>query len=723
MQRVQPSRSAKKNPPQWMKANYTSGRSAPEQLVAGLNKGFETFGEDDVALDFTNLTADVVSGYTQTIIEKSNAVYDKIAACGPDANFDDIFQPLIDLDITCNHMECLALNMQHFHPDHAVREASVEAEKALNRAAIENNMRVDVFETVQTYYQGKFQTEKASLTLEENKLVEDTMQSYKRRGLHLGEAQRLRIKEIQQTLSDLSAQYSNNLNEEHTSFVFSKTQLEGMPESWFTKEKEVSPGKFKMTLKYPDIMPAMDYIKDPAIRKKLFTAFNGRCANTNGDLFNRTIKLRHELAQLLGYDNYADYATELKMSKSGANVTEFLADMKRRFKPAYDKDMAAFTQMARQETGNSDYQIKPWDVRYYARQVEEQLNDIDNEQVTAYFPLDAVLKGMLEVYQDLLGLKFVKESSDNKWHEDVLVYSVYNKAPSGLGSQVGTFYLDLHPREGKYGHAAMWDFVMGADLEKQTGIKGKRRLPLAAMACNFPQDGCLEFDNVTTLFHEFGHVMHGLCGKTQLSSYNGTHVQSDFVESPSQMLENWCYVPEVLKRMSRHRDTGQPIPESLIEKIKAKQKINQGYHYWRQLSFGLFDMALHTAPICEKRVIDANAVWANIQKEMFGFEHTPGTNFPATFGHLMGGYQAGYYGYLWAETRSADMFSKFKDNPMDSKLGLEYRTKILEVGGSVDANTALTSFLGRETTMDAFLEDVGLEAEAAPKTNKRRKRR
>ncbi len=701
----------------WMKSNKR--HHSPQTLLQGMSQGFRAVCDFDVPLDFKNLTAQKIKLYTETILEKTVEIYDHIASLDKtqaSLSFRTVMQPFIDSDIQLARLECLAVNMKSFSPDKSIREACVASGEALQNCAIESHMRHDAYKTIARYYEENFAGEKESLSHEECRFVEDMIRGYRRSGLHLDEKIRERITHLKQGIAKNHLEFSNNVSEENTSFVLSKKQLKGMPEDWFTEARHVKNDLYKVTLKYPDIVPAMDYVKDPNIRKKLFTAFNSRCMGRNSELFDETIKMRHELATLLGYESYADFQIEPKMAGTAAKAQQFLTEMNDRFTPLLEQDIAAMTALAVQETGRFDYQLKPWDMRYYLRQNLEQQNEINMEEVKQYFPLNVTLKGMFQVYEKLLGLKFIEEDTDNKWHEEVKVYTVYNQDTAGdVGSEVGRFYLDLHPREGKFGHAAVFPFIAGCDLSKQPGFGQERRLPVCAMACNFPANSCLPFGDVVTLFHEFGHVMHNMCGKTQLAQYHGTKVQRDFVEAPSQMLENWCYSPSILKRLSAHQVTGESLPETLIEKLNAQKKINQGYSSKRQLSFGLFDLALHSSEVGGKRHIDSQHLWYRIQDNVIGFHDPSNTHFAAAFGHLMGGYQAGYYGYMMSNTYAADMFySVFKDDPMNRAMGKRYRECILEPGGSKDAGELLEDFLGRKPSIDAFLEDCGLTEAKEP---------
>jgi len=346
--------------------------------------------------------------------------------------------------------------------------------------------------------------------------------------------------------------------------------------------------------------------------------------------------------------------------------------------------------------------MNSWDWRYYHNMVMEKEYQIDEEKISEFFPMDHVTEAMLQIYEEVLGLTFMKSKQSNSWHEDVPQYAVFNSSDKTF---MGHFYLDLYPREGKFGHAAKFD------LQRGCLINGQKRYPAAAMLANFtrPQKdkpSLLKHNEVVTYFHEFGHVMHDLMSTAKYHLFSGTSVQRDFVETPSQMLENWCYDASVLKKLSKHYQTGEPLPEALrTQLIKAKLGC-AAILYKRQLFFGYFDMSIHTA----KGAVNTQQIWFDLRKKISGIEAPENTNGAATFGHLLGGYSSGYYGYLWSEVFSADLFKEFeKVGVLNREMGLKYREKILAPGGTKDAMDLLIDFLGREPQQDAFLIHIGLK--------------
>jgi len=346
-----------------------------------------------------------------------------------------------------------------------------------------------------------------------------------------------------------------------------------------------------------------------------------------------------------------------------------------------------------------------WDWRFYDRLLVETQYQVDHNLIKEYFPFEVVTAGILEIYQHLLSLEFreMQKEEIHVWHEDVKQYEVYDKETKQF---IGHFYLNLFPRDGKYGHAAEFDLAKG-----YTKYDGSKQHPVSAMVANFTKPtqtkpSLLTFHEVETYFHEFGHCMHELCSVAKYWRFSGTHVERDFVEAPSQMLENWCYEESVLQKISGHYKTKEHLPSELRMKLIKAKNVNEALKNRRQLMFGTFDMILHTS---DPKTVDTEKLWAKCMKEIALTEAQPKTNGAAGFGHIMGGYSAGYYGYLWSKVFSCDMFEKFKkEGVLSAKLGKSYRDIILGFGGSKDASELLRSFLGREPTNDAFLREIGV---------------
>ncbi|EXJ90594.1 thimet oligopeptidase [Capronia coronata CBS 617.96] len=693
-------------------------------------------------------TPDSVVEDTKKLLASSKKITDDIVASirAKDANFHNVLLPMAH-DENQQSLKTHILGFyQSVSTDQALRDASTEAEKLMDDFSIEAAMREDVFQLVDAALKRG-----DKLDAESQRLLEKEHKSYVRNGLNIPAGpKRDRFKEIKKRLSQLSIAFSKNLNEEKGGLWFTAEELDGVPEDVISLLKKED-GKYWLTFKYPDLFPTLKYATNTATRQKVFVANENKC-NQNVPLFREAILLRDEAARLLGYPNHAAFRIEDKMAKTPKTVDDFLGDLRSRLSQGGLDEIETLKALkqadveSRGEKFDGHYFL--WDHRFYDRMMEEKDYQLDQQLISEYFPLQTTIQGMLEIFEQLFGLAFVEivgadrdaiassgKGSDIVWHEEVQVFSVWDDEGEGAGF-VGYLYLDLFPRTGKYGHAANFNLQPGFITEN-----GTRRYPATALVCNFSKPtakkpSLLKHDEVTTLFHELGHGIHDLVSRTTYSRFHGTNTVRDFVEAPSQMLENWCWTPSQLKALSKHYSTlssdyyaawkeaagaeGKPeerIPDDLIEKLIKTKNLNGALFNLRQLHFGIFDMAIHEPKDHDSlEAMNISETYNFLRKdiskiegpEVLGEGHGWG-NGQATFGHLMGGYDAGYYGYLSSQVYSTDMFySVFKKNPMDPKEGRRYRHTVLEKGGSQDEMTTLIDFLGREPKTDAFYEELGI---------------
>ncbi|KAI1817930.1 peptidase family M3 [Poronia punctata] len=687
---------------------------------------------------FTGTKESIVED-AKALCESTRTLLDKLVADVPaeKSSFASVLVPMIDEENVSQLRSRILGFYQYVSADADLRNASTEAEKLMDDFSIECVMRDDVYALVEAAYQAQ-KTNEPNLDPESLRLLEKERKGYIRNGLGLPKGpQRDRFKEIKKRLSQISIQFTKTLNEEDGGLWFTKEELDGVPDDvldGLEKGTAENTGKLKLSFKYPDLFPTLKFAKNPETRKKVFIANENKC-NDNVPLFKETILLRDEAARMLGYPNHAAFRIEDKMAKTTETVNTFLADLRSKLTAGGAKEKNHLLELKKKDEEarglQPDQNFYLWDNRFYDRMMVEEEYSIDEGKIAEYFPLQSTVQGMLEIFEKLFGLVFVKldhserarlsptgKADDVAWHEDVIMYSVWDDSSEGDGF-VGYLYLDLHPRQGKYGHAANFNLQPGY-VQKD----GSRRFPATALVCNFSKPtekkpSLLKHQEVVTLFHELGHGIHDLTGRTTYSRFHGTSTVRDFVEAPSQMLENWCWTSSQLKSLSNHYETGEKIPDDLTEKLISTKHVNDALFNLRQLHFGIFDMTIHTPKNHEElEKLDASKLYNELRAEICGLtgpealgQGSAWGHGQATFGHLMGGYDAGYYGYLSSQVYSTDMFySVFKTDPMNAKEGRRYRHTVLERGGSQDEMETLKQFLGRAPSTEAFYAELGITA-------------
>ncbi|MFA5140751.1 MAG: M3 family metallopeptidase [Elusimicrobiota bacterium] len=610
--------------------------------------------------------------------------------------FRGAFVAFQDILSDLNDETAAAMFLRHTSPDKAVRDASLECDNDISKYYVEIFTRPELFAVL------KAAAERGEvLDGEDERLVEKTMLDFRRSGMELPEEQREKLKALRQRIVELSNGFETEVAEVKETVSFTPAQMAGAPQDMLARLPRDG-DKYKVSLDYPDYFPFMENAKDPEARKMLEIRYDSRGGEKNKVRLAEVLKLRDEAAKLLGYKTHAHYVLDERMAGDPDTVFRFLEGLRKKLKEKAGPELKTLLAMKAQELGKkSDGILHVYDWRYYHNQLMKKRYQVDKEKIREYFPTDLVIEKMLGVYQEALGLRFKEVTPNQAWHPDVKLYEV---ADSRTGVTRARFFMDLYPREGKYKHAAAFTLVQGRALPD-----GSYQKPVSAVVANFDKPtpekpSLIPHSDVETLFHEFGHIMHQTLTRGKYQRMSGTAVARDFVEAPSQMAENWVWNKTMLQRISGHyQDRSKKLPEELIDKMIAAKNVDSGLTYLRQNFFGTYDMTLHT-----QAVPDSTALYEKLMKEVSLVTTTPGTMPESSFTHLMG-YDAGYYGYLWAEVYAQDIFSRFeKEGLTNEKVGRDLRKWILEAGSSRPESEALRGFLGREPSDDAFMRSIGL---------------
>lgn len=650
------------------------------------------------------------------LTKQEKELFDQIAAT-ENPTLENVLKPFAKYNNENGFLELQVTFYQYVSTNKELRDASTKAEELIEEKSIEQWSRPEVFQVFQKLYDSVKDTD---IDPESKRYLNKTVTAFKRNGLALPAETRESIKKLKVELSNLSVQFAKNLNEEKGFIAFTKEELDGVPEDvigQYEPIEEDGQAKLKVTFKYPDILPLLKHAHKGETRKKAYIAYNNRCSQ-NGPILEKIIKVRYELGQLLGYDTYSDFVLEERMAKTKETVLNFLADLRTKLTPVAEKELDALKKLKNDHLISQGLEpedkLYAWDSAYYNDLLLEKEYNVDHLKIAEYFPLEPTVNKMLGFYETILDIKFVKvekPANGATWHEDVQMFAVYKNINHGSPRSefMGWLYFDLHPREGKYGHAA--NFGLGPGYLNQNGT---RHTPVTALVCNFTKPtpkkpSLLKHDEVTTFFHELGHGIHNILAQTKYARFHGTRVERDFVETPSQMLEYWTWSKNEIKALSSHYETGEPIDNQLVDQLVKTKHVNTGIFNLRQLFFGIFDMKVHT--IKEKSDLDNLDLfkkWNDLREEitLISSDNNPTKGY-SSFGHIAGGYESGYYGYLFSLVYAADIYyTLFKEDPMNVESGIRYRDLILTRGGSRDSIDNLEELLGRKPTSDAFLQEI-----------------
>ncbi|MCT4623330.1 MAG: M3 family metallopeptidase [Schleiferiaceae bacterium] len=641
-------------------------------------------------------------------ITEGKAEVEKIANSTEAPNFENTLDALENCGELVNRVSEIFFNINSAETNDEIQKIAQEASPLLTEYSNDILLNEKLFERIKYVWENEDQSK---LNTEQRRLLEKTYKSFTRNGALLDTEKKEELRAINKELSVLSLKFGENVLAETNKYeliIENEEDLEGLPD--FAKEAAAATAKEKdkegtwvFTLDAPSYIPFVTYAKNRELRKELASAFGSRAFK--GDEFDNqeNVKniatLRFKRAQILGYDSHAHFILEERMAETPDKVSSFLNDLLQHAKPAADQDMNDVKEFALKD-GISDFQR--WDLSYYSEKLKKELFNIDDELLKPYFKLENVVEGAFKVAEKLYGITFTERTDIPLYHEDVTTYEVKNED----GSLVSIFYADFFPRSGKRNGAWMTSY------RSQKIKNGENIRPLVSIVCNFTKPtptkpSLLTFNEVTTLFHEFGHALHGMLANTTYAGLSGTSVYWDFVELPSQIMENWCFEKECLDLFARHYETGEAIPEEYIKRIKDSATFQEGYMTNRQLSFGMLDMAWHGGnPLAiedvsqfENEAMAPTQVLPNIE----------GTNMSCAFSHIFqGGYSAGYYSYKWAEVLDADAFELFKEKGLfDKQTATKFR-KLLSSGGTHHPMELYKEFRGREPKVEALLKRAGL---------------
>ena len=645
-------------------------------------------------------TTNAITSTASLTMTKANAALDRVGKLKTgEVNFTNTIRALDDNGVQVGEAMNRLYLIKETSTNAALREAATEAVKQLQDWGVSLDYREDVYRAVKAYADTQ-----PKLSGEEAKL-----RDYRRAGLALPKAQRDEVEKLRKELSATTTDFDSNITKAKKSIAFTKAELDGAPESLLTApgvktgEDEYSV-QINVTWQY---LAVMEHVKSETVRKRVITEQHGLAKTENAPLVEKILTLRHQIATKLGYANWADFQLEVKMAKNGKTAIEFEEKLRDGLQPKMESELAEFRKLKAAETGDANAQINLWDFRYYAEQLRKTKFNVDSEQLRNFFPLQNALNGMFAIYQRIFSLKFERVEPPYKWVDDLQLWAVTD---SETAEPLGFFYLDLFPREGKYHHFAMFPIIDGKRL-----ADGTYQRPVVSLVCNFTPPSAetpslLDHDSVDTLFHEFGHAMHAILTRASFSRFSGTSVPRDFVEAPSQMLENWAWDKKVLDSFAAdYRDPSKKIPPAILDQLKAAKYATYACHYRRQLSFGLTDLVLHT------QITDANSGEAlSLANKTLSSTFLPqpeGTAFLCYFGHFTG-YDAGYYGYAWADAIAADMATVFENSPdgyYDVATGRRMRDEIYSQGDSRDVNISIEKFLGRPRSIEPFLKKIGAQ--------------
>ncbi len=642
-------------------------------------------------------------------IKDAKAEIDNIVNNPNPSTFSNTIEALDFSGEQLDRISSIFFNLNSAETNDAIQKIAQEVSPLLSEFSNDITLNEDLFKRVKSVYDNK---DNLDLSTEQQTLLDKKYKGFARNGANLNDVDKQKLRSLDKKLSKLSLQFGENLLAETNAYelhITNEKELKGLPDGakeaahLLAKQKEKD--GWLITLDYPSYIPFMTYVEDRDLRKKVAMAFGARAfqnnKNDNQSIVLDIVQLRHERANLLGYKTHAHFVLEERMAETPEKVASFSNELLAKAKPAAQREFKQLTEFAKKD---GIKKLQKWDGAYYSEKLKKELFDLDQEALKPYFKLENVIDGVFTIASKLFDLRFKEVKNIDTYHKEVLTYEVTN----ANGDFIAVFYADFFPRKGKRNGAWMTSY------KSQWQKNGENSRPHVSIVCNFTKPtetkpSLLTFNEVTTLFHEFGHALHGMLANTTYPSLSGTSVYWDFVELPSQLLENWCYEKEALDLFAKHYETDEAIPMDLVAKIKESASFLEGIQTLRQLSFGLLDMSWHAgeSPETIKSVKDfETSAFAETQLYPDVIENCMSTAFAHIF---QGGYSSGYYSYKWAEVLDADAFEHFKETGIFNKdTAAAFVNNVLSQGGTEKPMVLYKRFRGKEPNADALLKRAGL---------------
>jgi thimet oligopeptidase len=655
--------------------------------------------ETDEPFDYRTVTPDRIqaAGDAGIAAADDHLLEACVAAASAEATFDEVVGRIDRAEGDLWTLSGRTGFMVRVHPDADVRAAGQAVEDRLNVWRQGLALRADIARAIRTYAES---SDAAALSGEPRRLLDLWLRDLRRAGHGLPDAQRAEIDAITARLVVLESSFERNVDGWSDGIDLRREDLDGLPDPYIDRlGPGTEPGTLRVSLDYPDYYPFMESSRRRDLRRILATKMASRAVEANRPILEETLTLRRRKAALLGYPSWAHFRIEPKMAGTPERVADFHGAIFPAIQTLAQEEYAAMRQRLERDTGETD--LSPWDIPYYDQRIRTEEYGVDPQEVSAYLPLLATIDGLLELTGDVFSLDYRRVHDAHAWVDEVPLYEVRDRIST---EHLGWFYLDLHPRPSKFGHAMAWPIRLS-----RRGEDGRRLGGISAIVANVPRasdddPGLLRHDDVVMLYHEFGHVLHEVLGTNATHRLSMLGLELDFPEAISQIMENWAWSPDILARVTRHHATGQPMPTDLAERLGATRNVDIGSEYLRSFGYyGDFDLRVH-AP--EPVDLDEAKVAADAVRLL---PSIPDSFWPAAFAHIVADYDAGYYGYLWSLVYGDDLWSRFQAEGIDSPIvGAAYRRELLEPGATRAAEDMVAAFLGRPSTNEAFLRRTGI---------------